>query len=118
MTTATAWKYVGRDKQKSIDELRPTLLEKLRAMTVTGELKNPIVVTYSGYGDSGDIEEKPDNLPEEAEDFIWDILTVHEGGFENNDGGRGEIHWDLIEDKITIDHTEYFTESKERSYVI
>ena len=111
----TAWKYVGTEKLAKDDE-RPILLQKLRTMTVTGELKSPIVLLYEGYGDSGGIEEKPDKLPEEAEDFLWDLLVSHEGGFENNEGGRGEIHWDLVEDKITIDHVEFFTESNERSH--
>lgn len=109
----TEWKFL---KKPALNTERPALLEKLRTMTVTGELKSPIVLLYEGYGDSGGIEEKPDKLPEEAEDFLWDLLVSYEGGFENNEGGCGEIRWDLVEDKITIDHTEFFTESNERSH--
>lgn len=112
----TQWRYVGRDKIASITEKRPALLEQLRTMTVTGELKNPIIIKYSGYGDSGGIDDSPVNLPDEAQDFLWDVLDHYEGGFENNDGGEGKIKWDLVEDKITVHHTFHYTESDQREH--
>ncbi len=100
----------------TIDEKRPALLQQLRAMTVTGELKNPIVIEYEGYGDGGGVESKPDKLPDEAEDFLWDLLMTKESGFENDEGGRGEIFWDLIEDKITINHCNFYIASNSEEY--
>ena len=110
------WNVKYKFAKPTIDERRPALLQQLRAMTVTGELKNPIVIEYEGYGDSGGIESKPDNLPDEAEDLLWDLLMSNESGFENNDGGRGEISWDLVEDTIVINHTNFYTESNSVEY--
>ena len=104
------------EKEKSFIARRPALLETLRAMVLTDELKNPVILQYEGYGDSGGFENVPDKLPEEVEDFLWDLLSQNEGGWENNDGGRGDIIWDVNTDEISIDHTQYYTESQSRQY--
>ena len=107
---------IRAERQKAFSKRRPALLETLRAMVLTDELKNPIIIQYEGYGDSGGFEDVPKNIPDEVEDFLWDLLTAEEGGWENNDGGRGDIKWDVNTDKITIDHTQYYTESQSRQY--
>ena len=104
------------EQQKAFSARRPALLETLRTMVLTDELKNPVILQYEGYGDSGGFENVPDKLPEEVEDFLWDLLTQNEGGWENNDGGRGDIKWDVNTDEITIDHVQYYTESQSRQY--
>lgn len=104
------------ERQKAFSARRPALLQTLRAMVLTDELKNPVILQYEGCGDSGGFEDVPNKLPEEVEDFLWDLLTQNESGWEDNDGGRGDIKWDINDDKITINHTEYYTESKNRQY--
>ena len=104
------------NKQKSLDNDRPALLEKLRAKVLINELNNPIVLTYEGYGDSGSFEDVPQNLSQEAENFLWDILTSSEGGWENNEGGRGKVTWNVNDDKICVNHTQYFTQETSREH--
>ena len=104
------------EQEKSFIARRPALLNSLRSLVLTDELKNPVILQYEGYGDSGGFEDVPDNLPDEIEDFLWDLLVQNEGGWENNDGGRGEIKWDVNTDEITIDHTQHVTSSEFRQY--
>lgn len=85
-------------------ELRQTLRERLLARKLLdGEKFEEVEFIYSGYGDSGDIEEcKPDE--EGLSDFLWNRMWDLHAGFENNSGGGGEITWDLHDDVITINH--------------
>lgn len=105
-------------------DIREQLLTKLRSLNVT-----EVNMSYAGYGDSGQLEgvetypmvllddtfdevELPWNhgekrsrsIKQALEDFAWDLITSHYGGFENNEGGQGEIAWDVTADTITLDH--------------
>ena len=90
-------------------ETRAALLSELRALGVTS-----IEVQYEGYGDSGNIEDvvvTPDtiSLSEElrrrVEDFGWDFAYALCPGFENNEGGYGELTWVLATDNIDVSHS-------------
>ena len=104
------------EKQAKIDKERPDLLEELRGQVLINELENPIVLTYEGYGDSGSFEDVPKNLSNEVQDYLWDILTANEDGWENNNGGRGKITWNVNDDKICINHVEFYTSEHSRDY--
>ncbi len=74
---------------------------------------------YDAYGDSGNVEAitfTPDSVMIEAaqeealRDFIWSMAYALHPGFENNDGGDGEVVWEIDEDKIQIEHRERFTD--------
>lgn len=109
------------------DNIRTKLLKKFREIGVA-----QIGVEYSGYGDSGQLDNifttpanvsldgiefdsttypwRPDeivkrNLGEAFEDFIWREITSRYGGFENNEGGQGEVIWNITKNKITLDHS-------------
>lgn len=109
------------------DDIRAKLLARFREIGVS-----QIEVYYSGYGDSGQLDDitttpakvplreiefdtitypwRPGeviqrNLGEAFEDFIWDEITSRYGGFENNDGGQGELTWDIVNDTINLDHS-------------
>ena len=109
------------------DDIRTKLLKKFQEIGVS-----QIGVSYSGYGDSGQLDNitttpakvplreiefdtitypwRPDvevkrNLREAFEDFIWDEITSRYGGFENNEGGQGELTWDITDNTITLDHS-------------
>lgn len=109
------------------DDIRTKLLKKFQEIDVS-----QIEVVYSGYGDSGQLDDititplkvslreiefdsithpwRPDevikrNLREALEDFVWDEITSRYGGFENNDGGQGELTWDITDNTITLDHS-------------
>ena len=96
-------------------ETRAALLTELRALGMTS-----IEVQYEGYGDSGNVEDvvvKPDaiTLTEElrrrVEDFGWDFAYALSPGFENNEGGYGELIWSLEADKIDVSHSNRYIET-------
>lgn len=96
-------------------ETRAALLVELRALGVTS-----IEMQYEGYGDSGNVEEvlvSPDTitLTEEmrlrVEDFGWDLAYALSPGFENNEGGYGELTWALATDKIDVSHSNRYIET-------
>jgi uncharacterized protein DUF6878 len=96
-------------------ETRAALLVELRALGVTS-----IEMQYEGYGDSGNVEEvlvSPDTitLTEEirrrVEDFGWDFAYALSPGFENNEGGCGELTWALATDKIDVSHSNRYIET-------
>ena len=97
-------------------EIRAALLSELRAIGVTS-----IEVQYEGYGDSGNVENvvvTPDTiafseeLRRRVEDFGWDFAYALSPGFENNEGGYGELTWALEADKINVTHSNRYIETK------
>ena len=95
---------------------RVALLSELRAVGVT-----KIEVQYEGYGDSGNVEDvvvTPDtiSLSEElrrrVEDFGWDFAYALSPGFENNEGGYGELTWAIEADKIDVSHSNRYIETE------
>lgn len=90
---------------------------KLAEELFTIGVKN-VYVTYDGSGDSGDVDfvsyEKlndkinvPPNLEEKLKDTIWAILPR---GFENNDGGYGEVYINTVTKKVKLEHHQRYTE--------
>ena len=96
-------------------ETRAALLFELRALGVTN-----IEVQYGGYGDSGNVEDVvvspdtitlTDDLRRRVEDFGWDFAYALSPGFENNEGGYGELTWSLEADKIDVSHSNRYIET-------
>ena len=99
-------------------------LAKLGIATVTA--------VYDGEGDSGQIDsitahgadgterplegdilvgdQPPEAIHEALDAFFWDCLTAYHDGFENNDGGYGEITIDVATASVTIEHNQRFTD--------
>jgi hypothetical protein len=88
-----------------------------------------VVAAYDGEGDSGQINDitataadesevsleglpcGPDTLlADELDDFAWQCLGAYHGGFENNDGGYGDVTIDVTEGKVYIDHNDRFVD--------
>ncbi len=101
-------------KQLEITKTRKEMLAVLRTVGVTKVKGN-----YEGYGDEGNIESvtlEPENTSFKDEnrtlsDLIWDIAYNTNRGFEIDDGGNGELTWDIVSDKINIIHNNFYTES-------
>ena len=119
MTQATDFYAQMLDSQRRAAEqrveTRASLLCQLRALGVRS-----IEVQYEGYGDSGNVEDvvvTPDTitLTEElrcrVEDFGWDFAYALSPGFENNEGGYGELTWSLEADKIDVSHSNRYIET-------
>ena len=99
---------------------REGLVALLTAQGVT-----QIEATYDAYGDSGNVEDisiTPDSVTldnttdSNLRDLLWSMAYALHPGFENNDGGDGEISWDLTSDKMSIDHRERFTDYNHYSH--
>lgn len=95
-------------------EIAPTRKSILEACRFLGVER--VVVSYSGYGDSGGIEGcelfrkeepfvmAPPSLGHAATDWAVEVIWAEVGGFENNEGGSGELQWDILADKIVLEH--------------
>jgi hypothetical protein len=101
-------------------KLRAEVLPALRSHRVA-----TLEAAYSGYGDSGAIDGVqyrneagvrvdrttiPQPLVEQLETCVYEFLPA---GFENNDGGQGTLTIDTQTAKVTIQHQENYTESRE-----
>lgn len=94
--------------------IRADLLRTCRAAGATA-----LEAQYDAYGDSGNIEDisfVPAGIIPVGEtetrlaDFLWRVAYDQHPGFENNEGGYGEIVWDLDADTISLDHAERYVE--------
>jgi hypothetical protein len=100
--------------------LREEIIPRLRQHGVAN-----IEAAYSGYGDSGAIDGVqyrdahgqrvdratiPAPLAETIEACLYEFLPA---GFEINDGGQGTVLIDTQTAKITIQHQENYTESRD-----
>lgn len=111
-------------------------LHSLGAKTVT--------CTYSGYGDSGQIDDTnidgidigkempevmltcldekgdrvvhPQGLMNALTDMFYTFLEHHHPGYENNDGGQGEFIWDVKENTISLDHGDNYVQTEHTSH--
>lgn len=79
-----------------------------------------IVASYSGEGDSGDINyiayepQPPVAVNAQIEEQLKDCLYVFlPSGFEINDGGFGEIHVDIAKRTLIVESTERIVETHE-----
>lgn len=59
-------------------------------------------------------KEKP--LAAVLDEFAMHLVESHHAGWENNDGGRGSVVFDVNSNEITVEHEEYYTESNTYSY--
>ncbi|MBO6727775.1 MAG: hypothetical protein JJ911_19110 [Rhizobiaceae bacterium] len=101
----------ARQKQEAaLAERRKALLAALRAAGATR-----VIILYDGYGDSGDVNDvtiEPETVALGAEDamalaaFGWDRAYALHPGFENNEGGNGEIAWDIATDTMSLTHND------------
>lgn len=89
--------------------------EHLRAAGVA-----KVICHYSGYGDSGGVEDvyyytaddspvARGDLPDDSDirEYAESLLPA---GFEINDGGQGEVHFDLLAGTYSVHHEQNRTE--------
>ena len=93
---------VAEKNKKELERYRKELGEKITSLA----LLNPTYLTtfsstFSGYGDSGQYDYTSGNF--EVDDlFAYMVDTVVNFDWYNNEGGGGDITWDVISDTITI----------------
>lgn len=111
----------------------------LNAMKVAGI--NSATVSYSGSGDSGDTEDttfSPEGKEDQITvgivsndgkttvktlktaiiDYAMMAVDARHGGWENNDGGHGEITFDAKKGVISIEHNDYVVETVTNGYTL
>jgi len=130
MSYYEAWE---KRERESFARNREVIFAALEARGITS-----VTVLYEGSGDSGGIEDlspMPTNaslegdvtvlrnswekaelvseavpLRELLEDTAMQIVSFDHGGWENNEGGGGEVTWDVAEKTVTLEHYDYFVE--------
>ncbi len=110
---------------RRITKLGPVLREQLLQAGVAR-----VFADYDGCGDSGcfeaiscrsatgeSIEEGLSaELRQQVETYLYDLLEVRHGGWENNDGAFGVFSWDVVGDQLSQAHTTRYTETSTESY--
>jgi hypothetical protein len=106
--------------ERAKDNLRAEILPALRNHRVAN-----IEAAYSGYGDSGCIDgiqyrdeagvrvdrtTLPTSVIEQLENVLYEFLPA---GFEINDGSQGTLTLDTQTGKVTIQHQENYTETRD-----
>ena len=109
-----------RERRQTTDRLRDQILPQIRVLGV-----GSVEIAYSGYGDSGAIDGVqyrdptgirvdratiPTQLVEDLERCAYSFLPT---GFEIGDGGQGTLTIDVQASKVTIQHQENYTDSRE-----
>lgn len=131
-TALSSWEEMERKQREHVRETKAALMPVLRDLNI-----KYVLVHYTGYGDSGQIEEvccygERDTAPEDywddkgkidtpdvvvtlptetgkklkdvLEEFGWQAAYSSNPGFENNEGGQGDVVIDVMEDTVTIEH--------------
>jgi hypothetical protein len=100
--------------QRLIDKFGKDVIE------LGGQIPQNGVLTlkYDGGGDSGylqgDFEEGP-AVPKDIEDWCYNKLEVHFGGWEINEGSSGYFYFDFDNREFTLQHTDNVEVSAENS---
>lgn len=128
----------NRLKRESQTEDRATVMATLKAYGIT-----KVVIRYDGYGDSGGVEEcrveggqgqESLAMPVQTAIVDWSsaektiqmvplrnvletlamqYVAVEHSGWENNEGGSGDVTFDPVADTITVSHTENYIASED-----
>lgn len=102
---------IARMRAEQATDLASTRADLLRALRSVGVTE--VVAEYDGCGDSGNIDatalgpagiEPAGATGSRIADFAWAFVHHRHPGFENNEGGYGELRWDIAADTIAIDH--------------
>jgi hypothetical protein len=84
-----------------------------------------VVADYDAYGGTGNIESInviprkshfPAKLDLALRDFLWGLITSLCPGIEDDEGGLGTVHWDIVNNKIDIELRKRIIEYEDFSY--
>jgi hypothetical protein len=116
--------HYHQSEQARLEQAKAKLRVEILPALVQHRVAN-VEAAYSGYGDSGaidgtqfrdaagqrvDRETIPATLVEELENVLYEFLPA---GFEINDGSQGTLTLDTQTAKVTIQHQENYTESRD-----
>ena len=110
------WSFYDTGDSNSVEwegEQGKEIFEEWQEEGIFDELEIPdngiLTVKYNGGGDSGFVEntfeEIGDQVPAAIEDWCYNELEDHFGGWEINEGSDGEFVFDFNNMTITLNHT-------------
>lgn len=108
---------INKDRAARELETRQKIAEIAEELYTLGV--SSVEAEYSGEGDSGDVNyvaykkindkiKVPEDTASKLKDLIWALLP---GGFENNDGGYGEVIIDTVNKKVRVEHHQRYVET-------
>ena len=103
---ALGCKTVACDYDGSGDEGSVHAPEYKPAIIGQSRVKNILSCRWN----SKEPEPGEEDIEEATHNIFYDALDQTHGGWEINDGARGEIVWNLTTDLITIEHCAYYIE--------
>lgn len=96
---------ISKKPSDELQKIRKELREKiLQNALLDQDAPTTFSVDFSGYGDSGQMHDPNHDLENgEVGDFFHKVMSqyIHFDWY-NNDGGGGDITWDVVNDKIKI----------------
>lgn len=116
--------HYHQSEQARLEQAKAKLRTEILPALVQHRVAN-VEVAYSGCGDAGaidglqfrdaagqrvDRETIPATLVEELENVLYEFLPA---GFEINDGSQGTLTLDALTAKVTIQHQENYTASRD-----
>ena len=116
--------HFHQTEQARMDNAKNRLRTQIIPQLVQHRVAN-IEAAYSGYGDDGAIDgvqfrdaagervdraSLPKEIVEQLENCVYAFLP---SGFENNDGGQGTLTIDTRTAKVTLNHQENYTETRD-----
>lgn len=139
---AAIYADMARMHEERAQQIRQQRTELLLVLQAAGI--DSVEAHYDAYGDSGNVEDVtllpelpeaeqpavnegelpldqpapriPDPVMSRLQDMLWSTVYALHPGFENNDGGFGDITWDLAVDTMAIEHNERFTDYNSYSH--
>lgn len=121
------WSFYGRADGSSVEwngDDGKELFEEWEKDGVFEDLEVPnngiLTLSYNGSGDSGFIEssfdENNESVPSAIEDWCYNQLESHYGGWEINEGSDGEFIFNFNDMTVELNHT-YNTEENEHDTI-
>ena len=117
------WAEINARLERQREEARARLkVERAELLALLrGRNVEEIEACYDGYADSGNVGEITVNpaglgipdIEERLKDFVWGVAYNLHPGFEINDGGEGTVTWDVVKDRIDVDHADFYTARNE-----
>jgi len=121
-TSATVT-YSGSGDSGQVDEIWISPDSALYAAKGVKVVYLTVQYTYDREGETFNftrrilgIDRKELSLRQALEDFAWDYIGLYHAGWENNDGGDGEMTIDVTTQVATLGHNDYYTESNHSSH--
>jgi uncharacterized protein DUF6878 len=113
----TSWEAEQAALREALPARRDAIIAAMKTLGVA-----TLSVNYDGEGDQGQVNEmfgldaqnKRVNIDahlQAIEDFTWDVLQLHHAGFDNNDGGYGELVFNVADGTCELSHYDRVVDS-------